>query len=163
MNLRHHFWLVQGSWCGWCGSCFEGKFEEMNTNVSPVEIPFSAMAMSHQHDNTPIMQKLGASMSELGPVCNHTTSSPSSDPTSSHNDLVCGIMKILPTELTVSAYFLCPIFFISFFMACCLGNASDDRASLTFCNDHQLLVYLEKLSGTTRHSMRNFNWFGGGS
>jgi hypothetical protein len=132
----------------------------MNTNVSPVEIPFSAMAMSHQHDNTPIMQKLGGSMSELGPVGNHTTSSPSSEPTSPHNDPVCGIMEILPTELTISAYFLCPIFFISFFMACCLGNASDDRASLTFCNDHQLLVYLEKLSGTTRHRMRNFNWLG---
>jgi hypothetical protein len=68
-------------------------------------------------------------------------------------------MEILPTELTISAYFLCPIFFISFFMAWCLGNASDDRASLTFCNDHQLLVYLEKLSWT-RHRMRTFNWLG---
>jgi hypothetical protein len=77
----------------------------MNTNVSPVEMPFSAMAMSHQHDNTPIMQKLGGSMSELGPVGNQTTSSPCSEPTSPHNDPACGIMKNLP---------FVPIFFVLF-------------------------------------------------
>jgi hypothetical protein len=99
-------WLLQGSWYGWCGSRFEGKFEEMNANDAPVDTPPSGMAMSHQHESTPIMQELGRSMSELGPLGNHDTSSPSSTPSSPHNDPACGIMKITPVEVTVSTCFL---------------------------------------------------------
>jgi transcription factor E2F3 len=87
-------------------SRFEGKFEEMNANDAPVDTPPSGMAMSHQHESTPIMQELGRSMSELGPLGNHDTSSPSSTPSSPRNDPACGIMKITPVEVTVSTCFL---------------------------------------------------------
>ncbi|KAH9561899.1 hypothetical protein CY35_05G046000 [Sphagnum magellanicum] len=82
-------------------SRFEGKFEEMNANDAPVDTPPSGMAMSHQHESTPIMQELGRSMSELGPLGNHDTSSPSSTPSSPRNDPACGIMKITPVEVTM--------------------------------------------------------------
>jgi hypothetical protein len=73
----------------------------MNANDAPVDTPPSGMAMSHQHESTPIMQELGRSMSELGPLGNHDTSSPSSTPSSPRNDPACGIMKITPVEVTM--------------------------------------------------------------
>jgi hypothetical protein len=103
---------LQGSWLEWCGSRFEGKFEEMNTNDAAVDTTSSAMAMSRQHETTPMMQELGRSLSELGPLGNHETSS-SPEATGPQNDPACGIMKITPVEVAVSACFICPIFFIS--------------------------------------------------
>jgi transcription factor E2F3 len=93
-------------------SRFEGKFEEMNTNDAAVDTTSSAMAMSRQHETTPMMQELGRSLSELGPLGNHETSS-SPEATGPQNDPACGIMKITPVEVAVSACFICPIFFIS--------------------------------------------------
>jgi len=103
---------LQGSWLEWCGSRFEGKFEEMNTNDAAVDTTSSAMAMSRQHEATPMMQELGRSLSELGPLGNHETSS-SPEATGPQNDPACGIMKITPVEVAVSACFISPIFFIS--------------------------------------------------
>jgi hypothetical protein len=117
----------------------------MNTNDAAVDTTSSAMAMSRQHETTPMMQELGRSLSELGPLGNHETSS-SPEATGPQNDPACGIMKITPVEVAVSACFICPIFFISL---CTLLPCKCFRrymASLNFYVCHAVLVYLE-LSG----------------
>ncbi|KAH8975793.1 hypothetical protein BDL97_01G177700 [Sphagnum fallax] len=83
-------------------SRFEGKFEEMNTNDAALDTTSSAMAMSRQHETTPMMQELGRSLSELGPLGNHETSS-SPDATGPQNDPACGIMKITPVEVATDS------------------------------------------------------------
>jgi hypothetical protein len=77
----------------------------MNTNDAAVDTTSSVMAMSRQHEATPMMQELGRSLSELGPLGNHETSS-SPEATGPQNDPACGIMKITPVEVTVSTCFL---------------------------------------------------------
>jgi transcription factor E2F3 len=94
-------------------SRFEGKFEEMNATDPPVDTPPSEIATSQQHESTPLMEELGRSMSELGPLGKPDASIPSSELTNPHNDLASGIMKIMPAEVTVSAYFLHPLFIVS--------------------------------------------------
>ncbi len=113
VNLGCYFWLLQRAWWGQCGSRFEGKFEEMNATDPPVDTLPSAIATSQQHENTPLMEELGRSMSELGPLGKPDASIPSSELTNPHNDPASGIMKIMPAEVTVSACFLHPLFIIS--------------------------------------------------
>jgi transcription factor E2F3 len=82
-------------------SRFEGKFEEMNATDPPVDTPPSAIATSQQHESTPLMEQLGRSMSELGPLGKPDASIPSSELTNPHNDPASGIMKIMPAEVTM--------------------------------------------------------------
>jgi len=82
-------------------SRFEGKFEEMNATDPPVDTPPSAIATSQQHESTPLMEELGRSMSELGPLGKPDASIPSSELTNPHNDPASGIMKIMPAEVTM--------------------------------------------------------------
>jgi transcription factor E2F3 len=93
-------------------SRFEGKFEEMNATDPPVDTPPSAIAASQQHESTPLMEELGRSMSELGPLGKPDASISSSELTNPHNDPASGIMKIMPAEVTVSACFLNALFII---------------------------------------------------